>query len=108
VCSCRGQGSGSRICGASTEALCYRLRGPSCHAADRALLSGRVVRILQDHSSLLALAGSGYLAFSEWTSTFTAPPLCAAIVDRFTFDAHVINTGTDSYRLYTAKPQGCR
>jgi len=77
---------------------------PRSSAADRALLSGRVVRILQDHSSLLALAGSGYLAFSEWTSTFTDPPLCAAIVDRLTFDAHIINTGTDSYRLYTAKP----
>jgi hypothetical protein len=32
------------------------------HAADRALLPGRVVRILQDHSSLLAPSGSGYLA----------------------------------------------
>ena len=32
------------------------------YAADRALLPGRALRILQDHSSLLAPAGSGYLA----------------------------------------------
>jgi hypothetical protein len=42
-------------------------------------------------------------AFSEWTSTFTDPRLCAAIVDRLTFDAHIITTGTDSYRLRTAQ-----
>ena len=36
-------------------------------------------------------------------STFTDPRLCAAIVDRLTFDAHIIQTGTDSYRLRTAK-----
>src|SRR5260370_39877976 len=39
----------------------------------------------------------------EWTSTFTDPRLCAAIVDRLTFDAHIIQTGTDSYRLRTTK-----
>jgi DNA replication protein DnaC len=38
----------------------------------------------------------------EWTATFTDPRLCAAIVDRLTFDAHIITTGTDSYRLRTA------
>ena len=35
----------------------------------------------------------------EWTRTFTDPRLCAAIVDRLTFEAHIIQTGTDSYRL---------
>ena len=38
----------------------------------------------------------------EWTSTFTDPRPCAAIVDRLTFDARIITTGTDSYRLRTA------
>ena len=38
-----------------------------------------------------------------WTKTFTDPRLCAAIVDRLTFDAHIITTGTDSYRLRTAQ-----
>ena len=39
----------------------------------------------------------------EWTATFTDPRLCAAIVDRLTFDAHIIQTGTGSYRLRTAR-----
>ena len=46
----------------------------------------------------------------EWTRTFTDPRLCAAIADRLTFEAHIIQTGTDSYRLRTAKArhQGTR
>lgn len=42
-------------------------------------------------------------AFSEWARTFTDPRLCAAIVDRITFHANIIETGTDSYRLRTTK-----
>jgi DNA replication protein DnaC len=38
-------------------------------------------------------------SFSGWTRTFTDPRLCAAIVDRLTFDGTIIETGTDSYRL---------
>jgi len=38
-----------------------------------------------------------------WTKTFTDPRLCAAIVDRLTFNATIIETGTQSYRLARAK-----
>jgi hypothetical protein len=38
-----------------------------------------------------------------WTKTFTDPRLCAAIVDRLTFNATIIETGTDSYRLARAR-----
>ncbi len=38
-------------------------------------------------------------SFSGWTKTFTDPRLCAAIVDRLTFNGNIIETGTDSYRL---------
>ena len=38
-------------------------------------------------------------SFSGWTKTFTDPRLCAAIVDRPTFGATIIETGTQSYRL---------
>jgi hypothetical protein len=40
-----------------------------------------------------------------WTesSYFSDPKLCAAIVDRLTFDASIIETGTESYRLRTTK-----
>jgi DNA replication protein DnaC len=35
----------------------------------------------------------------EWNKTFTDPRLAAAIVDRITYRAHIIQTGTTSYRL---------
>jgi DNA replication protein DnaC len=38
-----------------------------------------------------------------WTKTFTDPRLCAAIVDRLTFNATIIETGTESYRLARAR-----
>ncbi|MFI6504434.1 ATP-binding protein [Nonomuraea typhae] len=36
---------------------------------------------------------------TPWTKTFTEPRLCAAIVDRLTFNATIIETGTSSYRM---------
>jgi DNA replication protein DnaC len=39
----------------------------------------------------------------EWGTTFTDPRLAAAVVDRLTFRAHIINTGTTSYRLSTTR-----
>jgi DNA replication protein DnaC len=38
-------------------------------------------------------------SFGGWTKTFTEPRLCVAVVDRLTFNATIIETGTDSYRL---------
>ncbi|MFG3585424.1 IS21-like element helper ATPase IstB [Streptomyces sp. NPDC047990] len=38
-------------------------------------------------------------SFGGWTKTFTDPRLCAAIVDRLTFNGTIIETGTDSYGL---------
>jgi len=38
----------------------------------------------------------------EWTSAFTDPRLCGAIVDRLTYDGHIIQAGSRSYRLRTA------
>ena len=43
------------------------------------------------------------LPFSEWGAVFPDPRLVAAIVDRITFNAHIIETGTQSYRLRTSK-----
>ena len=39
------------------------------------------------------------LPFGEWTRVFTDARLCKAVVDRLTFGAHIIETGTDSWRL---------
>lgn len=42
-------------------------------------------------------------SFGGWTKTFTDPRLCAAIVDRLTFNGTIIETGTESYRLAHTK-----
>jgi DNA replication protein DnaC len=39
------------------------------------------------------------LAFSEWTTMFPNPRLCKAMLDRLTDQAHIIDTGTESYRF---------
>jgi DNA replication protein DnaC len=41
--------------------------------------------------------------FSEWGRTFSDARLVAAVVDRLTFNAHIIETGTNSYRLHTTR-----
>ena len=51
--------------------------------------------------SAVAIASNEPL--SGWTKTFTDPRLCAAIVDRLTYGGHIINTGTQSYRLAHAR-----
>jgi DNA replication protein DnaC len=39
------------------------------------------------------------LPFSEWTQVFTNARLCKAMLDRLTDRAHIIETGTDSFRF---------
>jgi DNA replication protein DnaC len=51
----------------------------------------------RDETASVAVASNA--PFSQWGNTFTDPRLAAAIVDRLTFNAHIINTGTTSYRL---------
>src|SRR6266516_1708585 len=60
-------------------------------------------QVFTEREERASIAIASNSAFSEWTRTFTDPRLCAAIVDRLTFDAHIITTGTDSYRLRTAQ-----
>jgi DNA replication protein DnaC len=60
-------------------------------------------QVFTDREEKASIAVASNAAFSEWAHTFTDPRLCAAIVDRLTFDAHIIETGTDSYRLKTTR-----
>ena len=39
----------------------------------------------------------------EWGNIIGDPRLVAAIIDRLTFHAHIIETGTDSYRLRSTR-----
>lgn len=59
-------------------------------------------------NELVEAADAPNEAFTGWSRTFTDPRLCAAIVDRLTFNATLIETGTESYRLArsTARSNG--
>jgi DNA replication protein DnaC len=60
-------------------------------------------QVFTEREEKASIAIASNAEFSEWARTFTDPRLCAAIVDRLTFEAHIIETGTESYRLKTTQ-----
>ncbi|WP_308202881.1 ATP-binding protein [Crossiella sp. SN42] len=56
-------------------------------------------QIFTDPEKRLALAVASNSPFGEWGKTFIDQRLCNAIVERVTFNAHIIDTGDQSYRL---------
>lgn len=62
-------------------------------------------QVITEREERASIACASNAPFSEWGSTFTDPRLAAAVVDRLTFNAHIINTGTSSYRLRTTRSQ---
>ena len=60
-------------------------------------------QVITEREERASIAVATNAPFSEWAATFTDPRLCAAIIDRLTFKAHIIETGTDSYRLRTTQ-----
>jgi len=109
---------------------CAQLVNELCEAADEKRLSklvaryGRVDLLLLDELGYVALDSRGAellfqiltereerssvatasnLPFSEWGKVINDARLVAAIIDRLTFNAHIIETGSDSYRLRSTK-----
>lgn len=60
-------------------------------------------QIITEREERASIGLASNLPFSEWGSVFPDPRLVAAIVDRITFNAHILETGTQSYRLRTTK-----
>jgi DNA replication protein DnaC len=60
-------------------------------------------QILTEREETASVAVASNLLFNEWGQVIGDPRLVAAIVDRVTFNAHIIETGTDSDRLRTTK-----
>jgi DNA replication protein DnaC len=60
-------------------------------------------QIITEREERASIAIGTNLPFSEWGTVFPDPRLVAAIVDRVTFNAHILETGTQSYRLRTSK-----
>lgn len=59
--------------------------------------------VLTEQEEKNSIAAASNAAFTGWSMTFTDPRLCFAIVDRLTFNATIIETGTQSYRLAHSK-----
>jgi DNA replication protein DnaC len=56
-------------------------------------------QVISDRAERAALIVTTNLPFSEWTSVFPNPRLCKALLDRITDRAHIIETGTESFRF---------
>lgn len=56
-------------------------------------------QVLDERSELNALVVTTNLPFSEWNKVFPEPRLCRAVVDRLTFNSHIVETGADSWRF---------
>ncbi len=62
-------------------------------------------QVLTEREEKNSVAIASNESFGGWTKTFTDPRLCAAIVDRLTFNGAIIETGTESYRHGRTKAQ---
>ncbi len=56
-------------------------------------------QVISDRAERAALIVTTNLPFSEWTSVFPNPRLCKALLDRITDRAHIVETGTESFRF---------
>ncbi len=64
-------------------------------------------QVVAGRSERAAVIVTTNLPFSEWTTKFPNARLCKAMLDRLTDQAHIIDTGKDSYRfLRTLKKLG--
>jgi len=63
-------------------------------------------QVLTERDERASIAVASNAPFSEWSATFTDPRLAAAVVDRLTFRAHILETGSESYRLRLSRTKG--
>jgi DNA replication protein DnaC len=56
-------------------------------------------QVVADRAERAAVIVTTNLPFSEWGQVFPNPRLCQALVDRLTDRAHIIETGTESFRF---------
>jgi DNA replication protein DnaC len=56
-------------------------------------------QVIADRAERATVIITTNLPFSEWTQVFTNARLCKALLDRITDRAHIIETGTESYRF---------
>ena len=57
-------------------------------------------QVIAERAEKAAVIVTTNLPFSEWTQVVPNPRLCKALLDRITDRAHIIETGTESYRFH--------
>ena len=72
-------------------------RGRVCALAD--IGAEFLFQVISERAERAALIVTTNLPFSEWTTVFPNPRLCKALLDRITDRAHIIETGTESFRF---------
>jgi DNA replication protein DnaC len=58
-----------------------------------------VFQVISERNERASLIVTTNLPFGEWTKVFPDPRLAKAVVDRITHRAHIIETGTESWRF---------
>jgi DNA replication protein DnaC len=58
-----------------------------------------VFQVISERNERASLIVTTNLPFGEWTRIFPDPRLAKAVVDRLTHRAHIIETGTESWRF---------
>jgi DNA replication protein DnaC len=56
-------------------------------------------QVVSERSERAAILVTSNLPFSEWTQVFKNARLCKALLDRVTDGAHILETGSESYRF---------
>ena len=62
-------------------------------------------QVIADRSEKAAVRLTSNLPFSEWTQVIPNARLCQALLDRLTDHAHIIETGSDSFRFRRTRQQ---
>jgi DNA replication protein DnaC len=81
---------------ARTELVCLDELGYLALPEGAAELVFQVISERNERGSLIVTTN---LPFGEWTKVFPDPRLAKAVVDRITHKAHIIDTGTESWRF---------
>ncbi len=81
---------------ARTELVCLDELGYLALPDGAAELVFQVISERNERGSLIVTTN---LPFGEWTKVFPDPRLAKAVVDRLTHKAHIIDTGTESWRF---------
>ena len=58
-----------------------------------------VFQVISERNERASMIVTTNLPFGEWTKVFPDPRLAKAVVDRLTHRAHIIDTGTESWRF---------